>query len=189
MKFHLALLSCFKCLLIFAQPKTDCNIAVYLVKKPVYCYDTATNKWFPFAVTLQDLEDTAFIKNEEIAFYSYRKIITKYSDGRKYNWPLHKLHTSVSLTERIDQLRLHITYCAKQFAIVCNGEIVYAGCLNNSSSAWVPPMVFATGNDKILSLGLIPGIALTDPRENRKLFKCLKKTNRFRYLKKKKHRY
>ncbi|RYD75630.1 MAG: hypothetical protein EOP53_16160 [Sphingobacteriales bacterium] len=96
---------------------------------------------------------------------------------------LHGFQTSVSLNKRIDSLHLSLFGCARQFAIVCDGQIIYGGCLNNYLSSWVPPMVVLTGRDNSVSLGFYTSIGNTDPREDKKLLDCLKNSDRFKYLK------
>ncbi len=174
---------------IIAQPKSNCRIDIYLVKNYVRCWDTVTKKIVPFNVTIDNLQDTAFIKDEEIILYTFKKFKQKIRiwgsrRRKKITARLHSLQLSSSVNDRIDSLSLSLFGCAAQFAIVCDGEIIYGGCLNNHMSSWVPPVVTLTGRDNEIHFGLWPGIAPTDPRENPKLFDCLKKTGRFKFQKK-----
>jgi hypothetical protein len=182
MKFYFFLFLSFTCKEIFAQPNSDCRIDIYLVKNIIPCWDSVSKKIIPFKVTLNDLQDTAFIKDEEIVSYTFKKFKQKVRKGRKVTAKLHSFQTSSSLNKRIDSLNLSLFGCASQFAIVCNGNIVYSGCLNNHLSSWVPPTVFAAGRDNELTLNLWPGVAPYDPRENQTLFNCLKKSRRLKLM-------
>lgn len=169
----------------FAQRKANCRVDIYLVKNYIYNWDSVAKKLKPFTVTLQDLQDTAFIKNEEIVLYTYTKLRGKFPGRKRFAVKQHSFETSTSLSERIDSLHLSLFGCARQFAVVCNGEVVYGGCLNNQWSSWVPPGVFATGRDNSLLLNFWPGEGYDDPRKNATLFKCLKKSNRFKLSRRK----
>jgi len=179
MKVTFTLLIGLTCNTILAQSKFNCRVDLYLVKEYIQCWDSTTKKIMHFIVTLDDLQDTAFIKDEEIISYTFKKFRQKERRSKKMIVKLHSFKTSSSLDERIDSLKLSLFGCARQFAIVCDGEVVYGGCFNNHLSSWVPPTVFATGRGKELSLNLWPGVAPKDPRENEKLFDCLKKSGRF----------
>lgn len=184
MKFFLILILCAICSSILAQEKKNCRIDIYLVKNYIDCWDSTTKKIIPFQVTLQDLEDTAFIKNEEIISYTLTRLRTKFQKNKRITVKFHHFRTSPSLTARIDRLQLSISGCAKQFAIICDGEIIYGGCLNNIRSSWAPPIIVAGGLGNEFSLSYYGDKAHNDPRENSKLFSCLKSSNRFRYVKK-----
>lgn len=184
MKFYFTLFLSLTCSAFFAQTNSDCRIDIYLVKKFIPCWDSTSKKIVPFTVTLNNLQDTPFIKNEEIVSYTFKKFRQKQRKGRTVTAKLHTLQTSSSLNERIESLHLSLFGCAKQFAIVCNGSIVYSGCLNNHLSSWVPPTVFAAGRDNELTLNLWLSVAPNDPRENQTLFNCLKKSGRFKFMNK-----
>ena len=184
MKFYLTLFMGLTWNAVFAQTTSDCRVDIYLVKKFIPCWDSTSKRIMPFTVTLNDLQDTAFIKNEEIISYTFKKFKQKVRKGRKVSVKLHSIQTSSSLNKRIDSLHLSLFGCAKQFAIVCDGSIVYSGCLNNRLSSWVPPTVFATGRDNELTLNLWLSVAPNDPRENQTLFNCLKKSGRFKFMNK-----
>jgi len=168
----------------FGQNQSNCRVDIYLVKKYINCWDTATKKIIPFKVTLEDLQDTAFIKNEEIISYTFKKFRNKVSTHKKITARLHSIQTTVSLNQRIDSLHLSLFGCARQFAIVCDGEIIYGGCLNNHLSSWIPPTVILTGRENSASLAFYLSTGNIDPREDKKLFDCLKSSNRFKFLKK-----
>lgn len=184
MKFFLTLLAFMTCIAVFGQKESSCRVDIYLVKNRINCWDSSTKKFIPFVVKKEDLQDSPFIKNEEITLYTFRKFRSKVGKGEKITARLHSFETSSSVNERIDSLHLSLFGCAKQFALVCNGEIIYGGCLNNSLSSWVPPTVILTGRDNSVSLDFYPSIGDNDPREDKKLFDCLKNSNRFRYSKK-----
>lgn len=184
MKFYLTLLLGLACNAIFAQGTPDCRVDIYLVKKFIPCWDSTSKRIVAFTVTLDDLQDSAFIKDEEIISYTFKKIRQNVRKGKKVIAKLHSFHTSSSLSARIDSLHLSLFGCAKQFAIVCNGEIIYGGCLNNHLSSWAPPTVFAAGRDNELILNFLPGERSNDPRENPILFSCLKKSGRFKFMNK-----
>ena len=184
MKIYFTLLLGLTCNAIFAQLNSDCKVDIYLVKKFIPCWDSVSKKIVPFTVRLDDLQDTAFIKDEEIISYTFKKFRQKVRKGKKVTAKLHSFQTSSSLNERIDSLHLTLFGCARQFAIVCNNEIVYSGCLNNHLSSWVPPIVFASGRDNELTLNLWPSVAPYDPRENQTLFNCLKKSGRYKFMNK-----
>jgi hypothetical protein len=188
MKLFFTLVVLMTCNGIFAQSKSNCKIEIYLVKKYIYCWDTINKKITPFEVSLADLQDTAFIKNEEIVSYTFRKFKRKYrlksGKSKRFTHTLHSIKISSLLNERIDSLHLSLFGCAKQFAIVCDGEVIYGGCVNNPLSSWVPPSVILTGSGNFIHLSFYPTLEANDPRENEKLFDCLKKSKRFKYLKK-----
>ncbi len=181
MKSFLTLLTFMTCIAAFGQSKSSCRVDIYLVKNRINCWDTTTKKIIPFQVTKEDLQDTPFIKNEEIILHTFRKFRSKVGKGKKVTARLHSFQTSISVNERIDSLHLSLFGCAKQFAIVCDGEIIYGGCLNNRLSSWVPPTVVLTGRDNSVSLSFYPSIGDNDPREDKKLFDCLKNSSRFKY--------
>ena len=189
MKFFLTLLIFMICNSIFAQSKSNCRVDIYLVKKYIHCWDTATKRIIPFKVTLEDLQDIPFIKDEEIVTYIFNKFRRKWNRnkrgkwiGKKYTVRLHGFETSTSVSERIDSLELSLFGCASQFAVVCDGEVVYGGCLNNHLSSWLPPMAVATGGGNFISLDFHSS-SENDPRENLTLFDCLKSSDRIKYYK------
>lgn len=185
MHLLITLLLVFSCHLVFSQDKAGCKVEIYLVKKFIPCWDTITRNVRPFTVTMQDLQDTPFIKNEEIALYSIEKRnITicyreKGTKNQKVNGYVHTINTTVSIQERIDSLHVLVSPCGKQFAMVRNGEIIYGGCLNNPLTSWVPPVLILTGSNN--SLNLTDGVGA--PVKNKNLINCLKSDGRYKYFK------
>lgn len=181
-RHFLAPLLCLLYCIAHGQHNSGCRIDIFLVKNYINCWDSSSKKITPFTVALDDLEEKAFIRDEEITSYTFKKFKQKVGKWKKVTAKLHSFHTAVSLNGRIDSLHLSLFGCAKQFAIVCNGEIIYSGCLNSHLSSWAPPTVFATGRDNEFTLNFWPGGGGSDPRENQKLINCLRKTGRFRFI-------
>lgn len=164
-----------------AQRNLTDQINIYLVKKPVNCWDSVTQKIIPFVLTKEDLQDTPFIRNGEIVRYTITKVYGKMAGRKTVVYRFHKIQTAMSVNARIDSLRLSLFGCAWQFALVCDGKIVYSGCINNHLSSWVPPAVVLTGRDHQLNLDIYPYKAGNDPRDNKDLIRCLKKSGRLKY--------
>lgn len=153
----------------YAQTKRhqSCTVEIYLLKREVP--DTVVQGLKgPFKIKMALLLDTAFIKDAEIISYRPGQAV-----GIKIT-PL--------AGERLQKLGISLS-SGKQFALVVNGQIVYAGYFWNMISsfgcAWItayagkdfitifkgmPASAFKSGNDNIL--------------ENKALLNCLKLTNR-----------
>ena len=190
MKTILLLFSVSFCLQGWSQMNTKCSVNIYLLNKRVPCWDSVRKNFIRFTPTKEDLQDTPFIKNEEIVSYTFRKFPAKIKGYKRVIRRVHEIKTSVNLNERIDKLELSLLGCARQLVIVVDGEIIYGLCLNNRLSSWVPLTVSAIGVDQSLDLLFYPRLGESsddrkDLRENKKLFDCLKQTNRFIYTKKK----
>ncbi|MBI3219869.1 MAG: hypothetical protein HYZ44_10180 [Bacteroidetes bacterium] len=150
----------------------QCQIEFYLLKSVKPNKDLSKRLSAEFSVTKLDLEDTAFIRDYEIVGYH----ISNQTLGRQ------SFEVSELVTDRVKNLDIPLG-SGRQFALVVNGEIVYAGYFWNLVSSWGCDGIaaFAMGN-KIEILRKLPDINhavnSNDPRRNATLFDCLKKTNR-----------
>ncbi|MBK8521455.1 MAG: hypothetical protein IPL54_11505 [Chitinophagaceae bacterium] len=161
----------------FSQTKEmkDCRIEIYLLKKSYPLYDTVTKKMIPFTPTLEDLEDTAFIKNSELVSYAVRKYSIKNKGQKRYRKQDHVAEFQYSLDQRMERLNLSVKL-AKQFALVVNGQIVYGGHFLYKNVSVNPFGVNAFVNQNEINFQY--GFKGQDPRTNKKILDCLRTTKR-----------
>jgi hypothetical protein len=167
----------------FGQPdnRQPCKIEFYLLKKFKPGSDTTKKSMANFSVDMNDLADTAFIKDNEIIGYSFKTDTIKYN-GKSMIATRQMFKVVASVTERINKLNLPLC-CGRQFALVVNGQIVYAGYLWNLVSSFGCDGITAFAYDnRIEILRKLPdydfSIDSNDPRRNKILFNCLTLTNR-----------
>ena len=103
---------------LISQIKSVPRIDIYLARKHIPCWDTTLSKLVPFSIPKQDLQDTAFIKDEEIISYTFRSYYEKGPNYRKFRTAQHTINLSTSISERVEKLNLSLFGCAMQFAIV-----------------------------------------------------------------------
>ena len=164
--------------------RKPCKIEFYLLNRVIPNDDSTKGYAKKFTATLNDLADTAFIKNEDIVNYS----ITSYKDSTKENGknsPIresHKIKLRYPIEEKLQVLGISLC-CGRQFALVVNGQICYSGYFWNiiSSYGWNWITAFGIGS----TIDIWPAIphdknklSNDDPRKNKLLFDCLKATNR-----------
>jgi len=155
-----------------------CKVEFYLLKRVVESVDS-TGMLSNFHVTVDDLEDTAFIKDDEITSFSIKKdtIDNKIRERHIFGVPK-------TVVERIN--KLEIPLCGgKQFALLVDGKIVYEGYFWNFYSSFGCNGIVATAfGESILIEKKLPDYGSEDnenkidKRNNRALFDCLKSTNR-----------
>ena len=155
----------------------NCKIEFYLLKKEIPVVINSMD----FHATRDDLEDTAFITNDEITSFSIKKNTTKDSKTVEQ----HFFHVSQEVVERINKLEIPL-FPGKQFVLLVDGEIIYGGYFWNFFSSWGCSgiVAFAIG-DKIIIERKLPDYgyendmeAAADRRKNPILFDCLQLTNR-----------
>jgi len=160
---------------VFGQISAQCRIEIYLVKNSIN-----PSRPYNFTATKEDLEETAFISDQEIIMYSFEKFKTKrrYKCIRRVR-RIHTIKTSIS----IDNDSLQRTG-SRKFVLMLNNEIVYWGYLSSTLSSVVPDSkVDARLSDFEFELNYSSSTSElnNDPRENKSLFNCLKQSNRFIY--------
>jgi hypothetical protein len=143
--------------------------------------DTTKGLRAEFCVTKFDLEDTAFINDNEILGYYFRNKTTKLNDSIIVDIK-QSFEVSDKVTKRINDLKIPMG-SGRQFALVVNDEIIYSGYFWNFYSSWGCNAITAFAYEsKIDILRKLPdydfAIDSNDPRRNSILFECLKKTNR-----------
>lgn len=158
-----------------------CKVEIYLLKSVKLNLDTALKLRGPFSANVTDLADTAFIKDNEILGYTFKKDTVKLKDSFFFD-NRQMIEVTSAVTERINNLKIPLC-CGRQFALTVNGNIVYTGYFWNYVSSWGCYGITAFAQDtKIDILRKLPdydfGIDSEDPRRNSILFECLKKTNR-----------
>ena len=157
----------------------DCRIEIYLLKKRYPLYDTVTNKMIPFTPSLKDLEDTAFIKNSELASYTIRKYSIKNKGQKRYTKQDHVAEFQNNLDQRMERLDLSVKL-SKQFALVVNGQIIYGGHFLYKYASVNPFGVNAFVNQNEINFQY--GFKGQDPRTNKQLLDCLRNTKRLKNI-------
>lgn len=160
-----------------SDSRQSCKIEFYLLK--TFKSDSSTTKGIManFSVNKNDLADTAFIKDDEITGYSF------ISDTIKNNIKTRHMFKVVdSVAGRINRLNLPLC-CGRQFALIVNGEIIYAGYFWNIFSSFGCEGITAFAfNNRIDILRELPdygsAIDVIDTRRNQILFDCLISTKR-----------
>ena len=168
-----------------------CKIEFYLLKKIVESSDSigqikigdslhAMRLPGNFHATIENLDDTAFIKDDEIiAFF-----IKKYTKENKTT-EQHFFILSEAAVDRIKKLDIPLC-CGKQFALLVEGEFVYGGYFWNYFSSFSCNGIVAFAyNEEIAIRRKLPDYGYeneeaeaSDIRKNPVLFDCLKSTNR-----------
>ena len=164
------------------ENKRDCKIEFYLLKTLKPNLDTTKELRGEFLVINNDLVDTAFVKDFEIFSYSISKDTTKSSHSQNINEERHKFRVNSKATQRINNLNISLC-CGRQFALVVNGQIAYAGYFWNLRSSFGSDWTTAFSYDSYIDiLRKLPDydfvIDSNDRRRNESLFKCLAETNR-----------
>jgi hypothetical protein len=157
------------------------KIEFYLLKSVKSNIDTTKTLRAQFFVDKNDLEDTAFIKDNEILGYSFRNTNVKFKDANILD-TRQAFDVSTIVTKRVENLKIPLG-SGRQFALVVNGTIIYSGYFWNLISSWGCDGITAFANDtKIDILRKLPdydfAIDSEDPRRNSILFECLLKTDR-----------
>lgn len=159
----------------------SCKIEFYLLKVVKPNIDTTKGLRADFSVSKLDLEDTVFIKDYEILGYYFKNQTVKLKDSNILD-TRQSFEVSKTATKRIEKLQIPLG-SGRQFALVVNGEIVYAGYFWNFHSSWGCDGITAFAyENKIDILRKLPdydfAIDSNDPRRNSKLLDCLTQTNR-----------
>jgi hypothetical protein len=117
---------------VFGQIAAQGSNEIYLVKDNINRPPSSN-----FAPTKEDLEDTAFINDQEIIMYRFDKFKTKRYKGIRQVRKIHTIKTSIPLTDKIDNNELQRTG-SRKFVLMLNNEIVYWGYLSSTLSSMVP---------------------------------------------------
>ena len=161
--------------------KENCKIEFYLLKFIKPNLDTTNKLSAPFSVNKTDIEDKAFIKDNEIFGYFFLKDTVKFKDSSIIR-TRQKFVVSTLVTTRINNLNIPLC-CGKQFALVVNDVVVYTGYFWNFFSSFACDGITAfADNGRIYILKDLPekdyAKKFQDQRQNSNLFDCLLKTNR-----------
>ena len=155
-----------------------CRIEFYLLKKVIMEDSSSSNSIVSdFHVTLDDLEDSPFITDNEIISFSILKDTIHSKIRERHIFELPK-----TVVNRINGLKIPLC-CGVQFALLVNGEIVYGGYFWNLFSSFGCNGIGAfANNDKLEVFRRLPDFGsednVWDIRRNSKLFDCLEATNR-----------
>ena len=163
------------------ETKQTYKLEIYLLKSVKPNLDTTIKLRDPFSANITDLADTAFIKDNEILGYTFKRDTIKFKDSILiYNKQM--IEVTEAVTDRINNLKIPLC-CGRQFALTVNDKIVYTGYFWNLVSSWGCDGITAFAHDtKIDILRKLPDYDFAsdseDPRRNSILFECLTKTNR-----------
>jgi hypothetical protein len=163
--------------------KQSCRVEIYLLKRTIPNADTTEKELSgSFNITLADLQDTAFIKDTEIISYIVQRNTAPSLPNKTARADSYGFNVTEAAIQRVNSLSIPLC-CGRQFAVVANGKICYAGYFWNlvSSFGCNGITAFAFG-DIINILGKLPGYDSKpgdeNSRNNELLFNCLKSTNR-----------
>jgi len=156
-----------------AEQISVCKIEIYLLNKSIKAFDTTRRVVGKFNVKKEDLQDTAFIKDNEIISYTIEKY--KLNRKRKY-W--HKILLSGSIDDRIKRLGDIPLCCGIKYALVINDEVAYSGYLWNPISSFTSTAITSSVHRNEILVTNMYQTKERDPRNNPVLFSCLKKSNR-----------
>ncbi len=165
------------------QNPSSCKISFYLLKSRKPNLDKNKRLSDRFAVTNSDLEDTAFIKDYEINLFTIRKDTFDHQT-EKQEVVNYIFTTSTAITSKIARLDIPIC-CGRQFALVLNGRIVYAGYFWNMVSSFGCNTItaFAMNSTIVVHRKLPdydPSTTPDDPRADTELLQCLRNTGRLK---------
>jgi len=157
----------------------NCKIEFYLLKR-VIVSDSINSAFMvsDFHVTIDDVEDTPFISDNEITSFFIRKDTTNFKIRERHHFVVPN-----TVINRIKELNIPLC-CGKQFALLVNGEIVYGGYFWNLASSFGCNGIGAFAyNNQITIYKQLPDLDrfennVSDMRQNPNLFDCLKTTNR-----------
>ena len=160
-----------------------CKVEFYVLNRIVETIDSSSYTSANFLVTIDDLEETAFIADNEITSFYIQKYITKNNKTLEQ----HFFIVPKTVIDRINEQEIPLC-CGKQFALLVNGNIVYGGYFwNFYSSFGCEGIVAFAFNEKILIERKLPDYGYenekeeeTDMRNNQNLFDCLKSTDRMK---------
>lgn len=156
----------------------QCKIEFYVVKESVgRISDKKAN------ITTADLEDSAFITDEEIKMYSIEKSKMKLRGGKRAIHLNHVVKTTIDFTGKLDNLALQ-RGGSKKFALVVNNEILYWGYLSSILSSIVADSKIegkVSQSEMHLTYYTSKPKVNKDPRKNERLFACLKESNRYEF--------
>jgi len=158
-----------------------CKIEFYLLNK-IIVGDSTDHLVSNFHVTIDDLEETAFIADNEINSFYVRRYISENKTVEKHFFIVPK-----AVVERINKQEIPLC-CGKQFALLVDDNIVYGGYFWNFYSSFACNGIVAVAfNEAILIQRKLPDYGYenemeetTDIRKNEILFNCLKSTNRIK---------
>jgi hypothetical protein len=141
--------------------------------------DTIKKSCNNFFVTKQDLQDTPFIRDEEIRSFSILKDTANAMHKLSKSYVFEVLNTA---PKKINSLESPL-FGGRQFAVVANKKIIYSGYFWNSKSTlkWNWIMAYANENWIIVQHKWPIDenvIEQDDERSNPFLLECLKKTGR-----------
>lgn len=159
----------------------SCKVEIYLLKSVKPNLNPAIKLRAPFSVNITDLADTAFIKDNEILGYSFKRDTAKFKDSIFID-NRQMIEVTSAVTDRINNLKIPLC-CGRQFALTVNSNIVYTGYFWNLVSSWACVGITAFAHDtRIDILRELPdhdfAIDFKDPKRNSILIECLTKTNR-----------
>lgn len=133
-----------------------------------------------FLVTISDLADTPFIKDQEILKYIIRNDSIK-DKGKTVILKNYQFKVAPSLFEKFKNENIPLC-CGKQFALVVNGKIVFSGYFWNILSSFGCDAITAYLGQEISIQRRLPDYSTTndpnDPRANPFLINCLKSGGR-----------
>ena len=158
----------------------NCKVEFYLLKNIVESIDS-TGMLSNFNVTKDELEDTAFITDDEIMSF----FVKKYTKDNKITEE-HFFYVPKTVVERINELKIPLC-CGRQFALLVDREIAYGGYFWNHFSSFGCNGIVAYAYDERISVQRkLPDYGSEDDKDEldkRKkpiLFDCLKSTNRMK---------
>ena len=159
--------------------KENCKVEIYLLNKVLPGIDTIKKSCNEFFTKKQDLQDTPFIRDEEILSFSIRVDTTNAKLKLSKSYVFQVLNTA---PKKINSLEIPL-FGGRQFAVIANKKIIYSGYFWNSKSTlkWNWIMAYADENWIIVE-HTWPAeenvIEQDDKRSNPFLLECLKKTGR-----------
>ena len=171
----------------------NCKIEFFLLKKEIVSIDSVESVMVGdtlitirlpgnFHATIDDLEETAFIADNEINSFYIHKYISENKTVERHFFIVPK-----TVVERINKQEIPLC-CGKQFALLIDDNIVYGGYFWNFYSSFSCNGIVAVAfNEGILIERKLPDYGYenemeetTDIRQNQNLFNCLKSTDRMK---------
>jgi len=177
MKIVLLLGLCFFSLVLMSQ---ECKIEFYLVKRISHTFHYHRGE--VFKPLKEDLGDSILINDTELKNYLIKADTFKIHDTIVLIQDHHSIILDSNAIKRLKDSTPSIC-CGVPFAILVDGQIIYRGYFWNSFSSfgsdWIT--VFISEN-RLDILRKLPDMSsrdlINDPREDKLLFDCLKKTDR-----------
>ena len=164
------------------ENRSDCKIEIYLLKTIKPNLDTSKTLQSEFSVSKDDLTDTPFIRDLEIISYVFLRDTSRGVHGQNIVEERHGFKVNSNVTKRVNNLKIPLC-CGRQFAVVVNSQVAYAGYFWNLRSSFGSDWITAFSYGKYIELRKkLPDLEFpidpNDPRKNQTLFNCLISTNR-----------